>query len=121
MTWGRPKPLGGIQGSRVEPGHGVPYRRFPDGRGDPLGGSYLPGPGHPGFTVIIANWHTVDTADTFWHELGHCLLNTRPGDVVDGKHEDHDHDFMFRPEPKNLRISPAVGKRMRDTALNVLT
>ena len=94
---------------------------FPTAAVTPWGASYLPGPGHPGFTVIIANWHTVDTADTFWHELGHCLLNTRPGDVVDGKHDDHDHDFMFRPEPRNLRISSTVAKRMRDTALNVLT
>ena len=94
---------------------------FPGAALNPWGATYLPSPGHPGFTVIIANWHTADTADIFWHELGHCLLNTLPGDVVDGKHEDHDHDFMFRPEPRNLRISPAVGKRMRDTALNVLT
>ena len=93
---------------------------FPTAALSPWGASYLPGSDHPGFTIIIANWHTSDTADTFWHELGHCLLNTRSGEVVDGKLTDHDHDFLARPEPKSFRISPIVGKRLRDTALNVL-
>lgn len=94
---------------------------FPTAAMTPWGATYLPNAGYPGFAILIANWHTADTADTFWHELGHCLLNTRYGEVVDGKHLDHDHDFMHRPEPKSFRISPAVAKRMRDTALNVLT
>jgi hypothetical protein len=51
------------------------------------------------------------------HEAG-----TAACDIFEkNRHADHDHDFMYRPEPKSLRISPAVGKRMRDTALNVLT
>lgn len=94
---------------------------FPTNAGSPWGGTYLPGTGDPyGITVIIANWPTADPADTFWHELGHCLLNTRPGDVVDGKYEDHDHDFMARPEPRSYRISPIVGERLRHMAINFL-
>jgi peptidoglycan hydrolase-like protein with peptidoglycan-binding domain len=72
------------------------------------------------FSVLIANWNSDDPRDTWWHELGHCLLNTAPGEVVDGKRGDHSHAFMgipSTPGKAGLPISPAVVRRMQQTAL----
>jgi len=93
---------------------------FPGGAATPWGFATIPKDGHFGFGIIMANSYSTDPKETFWHELGHCLLNAGPGDVVDGKELDHNHDFMFRPVPKSRKISPAVGERMRHMASKVL-
>lgn len=72
-------------------------------------------------TIIMPKSSTADYVDIFWHELGHCLLNTKLGDVVDNKTNDHMHDFMgVIPRPglgkASYPIPPAVAKRMRDVA-----
>lgn len=74
-----------------------------------------------GFSILIANGSSrYDPRDTFWHEFGHCLLNTGPDDVVDGKSRDHSHEFMGLGAMGPLgyasrTIPPAVKKRMQDT------
>ena len=93
---------------------------FPGGAHSPWGRAAVPRDGQFGFGIIMANSHSTDPKETFWHELGHCLLNTGYGDVVDGKEKDHSHDFMFRPVPKSRKISSAVGEHMRHVANKVL-
>jgi len=74
-----------------------------------------------GFSILLANGSSrYDPRDTFWHELGHCLLNTGPDDIVDGKSQDHSHEFMGLGAMGPLgyasrTIPPAVKKRMQDT------
>lgn len=74
-----------------------------------------------GFSIVIANGSSrYDPRDTFWHELGHCLLNTGPDDIVDGKIFDHSHEFMglgaMGPLGYASRTIPdAVKKRMQHT------
>lgn len=99
---------------------------FPPGATTPWGATFTPRSSGLPFTVMIPKSGTADPVDIWWHELGHCLLNTGPGDVVDGKHDDHSHDIMgIYPVPglgkASLDIPPAVVKRMRDTAFFDLT
>ncbi|MEM7694800.1 MAG: hypothetical protein AAF318_10140 [Pseudomonadota bacterium] len=93
---------------------------FPDATMTNTGFAMTKAYGHKAFGIVIAKWATTDAADTFWHELGHCLINAKFGEIVDGKHDDHDHDFMHRPFVKSYKIPPVLAQRLRETARTVL-
>jgi hypothetical protein len=94
---------------------------FPGNRGSSWGATFTPAYSETPFTSLITNW-TADPVDICWHELGHCLLNTAYGEIVDGKGDDHDHPIMgVNPRPglgkASLPISGPVIRRMQQTAL----
>lgn len=93
---------------------------FPDASPTPWGFSVTMGGRFPAFGIAIANWPTSKSYNTFWHELGHCLINRIPGEYIDGSGKDHSYDFLARPSPRSLEISPVVAERMRETAQNIL-
>lgn len=93
---------------------------FPPGSVTPWGATFTPRATNLAFSVLIPTSNTADPVDIWWHELGHCLLNTGPHDLVDGKADDHRHPFMgIQPFPglgkASLPIAAAVVKHMRDT------
>lgn len=98
---------------------------FPDGASTPWGASFTKAGTKSAFGVLMPNSATADPVDIWWHELGHCLLNTGENDPVDGLHLDHSHPFMsVTPFPglgkASTPFSAAVTQRLRHTAAHVL-
>lgn len=94
---------------------------FPNGAATPWGAAFNLREFKIPYTVLIPKSGSADPVDITWHELGHCLLDTKVGEEVDGKMLDHSHDFMSTdPFPglgkAALDIPEAVKLRLRQTA-----